>query len=301
MARKALGKGLDALFTKTPGQPSRTKPRAAPTPKEQPGSGIRRVSIDMIKRNPYQPRTLFDEEKLREMADSIKEHGVLQPILLREMDEGYEIIAGERRFRAATLAGKKEVPAIVVKATTRDALEIGLIENLQREDLNPIEQAQGFKMLQEEFGLSQEEVASRVGLSREAVANSLRLLNLPVEVRGFIEKGRLTAGHGRVMLRIESDQDCIKLANLVIEKALSVRELERLISSRTKKRKDRKAKRSVDVGFEVRCREAEEELLGYLDTLIKVKPMTGNRGKIEIYFNGDGDLEEIVNKITKVD
>ncbi len=298
MARKALGKGLDALFSSTEEQVALDKPEKAPAKEEQIKGGVTTIPIDIIRRNPYQPRRVFDDERLAEMAESIREHGVLQPILLRETDGGYELIAGERRFRAAGIAGKKEVPALIVKASSRDALEMGLIENLQREDLNPIEQAQGFKVLQDEFGLSQEEVALRVGLSREAVANSLRLLNLPVEVRGMIEKGRLSAGHGRVLLRIESDQDCVKVANLVIEKGLSVRELERLVNSRVKKGNAVKRRTSgVDMRFEVRCREAEEELLEYLETLIKIKPLGAQKGKIEIYFNGEQDLEDVVNKI----
>lgn len=289
MNRKALGKGLEALFTTT---------EALALVEERPREdtkGIKMIEVKKIKGNPYQPRQNFEEEKLKEMATSIKEKGILQPILLRAVDDGYEIIAGERRFRAAGMAGLEAIPAIVIKATDREQLEMGLIENLQREDLNPIEQARGFKLLQEEFGLSQEEVAGQVGLSREAVTNTLRLLQLPLEIREEIEKGRLTAGHGRILLRIEKDQERVKLAKLAIEKGVSVREMERLIESRMQRRKERR-KKGIDVRFEIKCHEAEEELLEVLETLVKVKPLTKQRGKIEIYFQGEEELKKILNR-----
>ena len=298
MSRKALGKGLDALFSNAEFETSVVEE----TGDKHLSTEVRQVEVDKIHDNPYQPRNQFDEEKLREMAKSIKEYGILQPILLRKTgSETYEIVAGERRYRAALLAGLDKVPAIIVKATTRDALEMGLIENMQREDLNPIEQAQGFKMLQEEFGLSQEEVAERVGLSREAVSNSLRLLQLPMEVRQMIEKGKLTAGHSRVLLRLDSEQEQIKMAHLIVEKGLSVREVEKIIVSRQQKKKRRSKPGGIDARFELKCREIEESLLEYFNTLVKVKPLTANRGKIEIYFNGEEELDSILNKIEHQD
>lgn len=294
MTRKALGKGLDALFSTPEVETSLVEQE-----KEiQPTTGVWEVEINKIRDNPYQPRNQFNEEKLNELVESIKERGILQPILLRPVgDDNYEIIAGERRYRAALLAGLDKVPAIVVKATNRDSLEMALIENLQREDLNPIELAKGFKMLQEEFGLAQEEVAQRVGLSREAVSNTLRLLQLPMEVKQLIEKGELSAGHSRVLLRLDSEHEQIRLAHLILKKGLSVRETEKMIESGRQKKKPRGKSRKFDTIFELKCRETEELLLEYLDTLVKVKPLTNKKGKIEIYFNGINELESILNRL----
>ncbi|MCX7767310.1 MAG: ParB/RepB/Spo0J family partition protein, partial [Candidatus Sumerlaeia bacterium] len=258
MSRKALGKGLDALFS---AKESQTMIPVTDSPIISNALGkVILLPINQLHSNPYQPRQKFDEEKLQEMAISIKEKGVLQPILVREIANRYEIIAGERRYRAAILAGLESVPVIIVKATNRELLEMALIENLQREDLNPIEQAQGFKMLQSEFGLSQEEIGERMGISREAVTNTMRLLNLPLEIRQMIEQGKISAGHGRVLLRLNNDQERIILAQQVIERGISVRELEQMVETKLK-RGEKKLKRKVDTKFVLMCREAEAELI----------------------------------------
>lgn len=292
MNRKALGKGLDALFS------VRESQTIASVTEPELGSARGKVimlPVNLLQSNPYQPRQKFDEAKLQEMAVSIKEKGVLQPILVRESSNRYEIIAGERRYRAAILAGLESVPVIIVKATNRELLEMALIENLQREDLNPIEQAQGFKMLQSEFGLSQEEIGERMGISREAVTNTLRLLQLPLEIRQMIEQGKISAGHGRVLLRLSNDQERIILAQQIVERGISVRELEQMVETKLK-RGEKKLKRKVDTSFVLLCREAEAELVEILDAFVRVKPLTRGRGKIEIYFKEE-ELQKILSRI----
>lgn len=292
MNRKALGKGLDALFS------VRESQTIASVTEPELGSARGKVimlPVNLLQSNPYQPRQKFDEAKLQEMAVSIKEKGVLQPILVRESSNRYEIIAGERRYRAAILAGLESVPVIIVKATNRELLEMALIENLQREDLNPIEQAQGFKMLQSEFGLSQEEIGERMGISREAVTNTLRLLQLPLEIRQMIEQGKISAGHGRVLLRLSNDQERIILAQQIVERGISVRELEQMVETKLK-RGEKKLKRKIDTSFVLLCREAEAELVEILDAFVRVKPLTRGRGKIEIYFKEE-ELQKILSRI----
>lgn len=292
MNRKALGKGLDALFSARESHSitSVTEPELSNA-----RGKVIMLPVNLLQSNPYQPRQKFNEEKLQEMAVSIKEKGVLQPILVRESSNRYEIIAGERRYRAAILAGLESVPVIIVKATNRELLEMALIENLQREDLNPIEQAQGFKVLQSEFGLSQEEIGERMGISREAVTNTMRLLQLPLEIRQMIEQGKISAGHGRVLLRLSNDQERIILAQQIVERGISVRELEQMVESKLK-RGEKRLKRKIDSRFVLLCREAEAELVEILDAYVRVKPLTKGRGKIEIYFKEE-ELQKILSRI----
>ena len=296
MTRKALGKGLDALFSK---KEDEVAVAVAPPPQQPHQSAVSMVDVHRISTNPYQPRHVFDENALNDMVESIKQKGILQPLLVRRNGEFYEIIAGERRYRAAIQAGLSEIPVMIVKANNRDLLEIALIENLQREDLNAIEQAHGFKMLQTEFTLSQEEVASRVGLSREAVTNSLRLLQLPPEVKQMIEGGALSAGHGRILLRLESGHEMIRMAHHVNDKGISVRELERMVQSKSHYAKENRKQTKGDQRFAMVCREAEERLLEAFDTRVKVKPRAGGkRGKIEIAFKGEDELNQLLHKLT---
>ncbi len=277
----ALGKGLGALI---------------PEPEE---AGERRLfycGIEEIRPNRSQPRKHFDEAKLLELAETLKEKGILDPLMVRRVEGGYELIAGERRWRAAQKAGLKEVPVIVREADDREVLEISLIENLQREDLNPIEEAEGFRDLIEKFEISHEEVSRRVGKDRTTITNALRLLKLPAEIQNHLIQNRISAGHGRAILSLDSRENQRELCDLIIEKGLSVREAEMWA-----KRWAEKSKRRA--GIEKR----REELLGQLQTLqdalrrhlgTKVKIQArGKKGKIEIEYYSLEDLERIVETI----
>ncbi len=277
----ALGKGLGALI---------------PEPEEPGERRLFYCGIEEIRPNRSQPRKHFDEAKLLELAETIKEKGILDPLMVRRVDGGYELIAGERRWRAAQKAGLKEVPVIVREADDREVLEISLIENLQREDLNPIEEAEGFRDLIEKFEISHEEVSRRVGKDRTTITNALRLLKLSPEIQNHLIQNRISAGHARAILSLESKENQRELCNLIIEKGLSVREAESWA-----KRWAEKSKRRA--GIEKR----REELLGQLQTLqdslrrhlgTKVKIQArGKKGKIEIEYYSLEDLERIVETI----
>lgn len=227
---KGLGRGLEALFgvfDDAKSYENITKQTSQPQKNE---SGILEIDISKIKANPNQPRKTFDQEALQELANSIKLHGIVQPIVLNKQDDGtYLIIAGERRWRAANLCGLKSVPAVVNHYTDKQIKEISIIENLQREDLNPIESAKAIKELMEEYGLTQEEVADRIGKSRSNIANSLRLLTLCPEVLKMVEDGKLSAGHARCLVVVEAPRDQVRLAQITISKSLNVRDLEKLV------------------------------------------------------------------------
>jgi len=219
MATKhGLGRGLDALIQDAAAQSS------APA-----RSGVLRIPVDRIRRSPWQPRRSFEQEALAELARSIREHGVLQPLLVRPSGDGYELIAGERRLRAAAEAGLKDVPVVVMTAADNDSALLTLVENLQREDLNPLEEAEGYRMLAERFNMTQEQIADRVAKSRPAVANALRLLDLPEEVRKLIASGDLSAGHAKALLGLTMPGEQILLAHRAVKDGLSVRDVERLV------------------------------------------------------------------------
>jgi len=228
--KHGLGRGLDALI-----------------PTQQEGiETIQEINIDEIVVNNKQPRKDFDEEKLEELAASMEQHGVLQPVILRKVGRGYELVAGERRWRAAAKAGIKKIPAVVKELSDGDVLEIALIENLQREDLNPIEEASAYKQLMDEFGLTQEELAKRVGKSRSQIANTLRLLNLEEEILKFIFEGKLTAGHARALLSIEDKKLRYGLAKKISNEGLSVRQAEQLAQNLLQK-KEKKSSRQTTI------------------------------------------------------
>ena len=215
MAIRGLGRGLDALLGGSMPQDQEINP-----------AEIQAISLEAIVPNPNQPRRRFDEQALAELAESIKSQGVLQPVLLRPVDDGYELVAGERRFRAAGMAGLTEIPALVREMTDQQSLAIALIENLQREDLNPLEEAQGYRRLLDEFGLSQEDLASSVGKSRSSLANSLRLLKLPDTVQEDLAQGRITAGHARALLSVEDGQGQTALHERMLASPMTVRQAE---------------------------------------------------------------------------
>ena len=226
MSKKGLGRGIGALI-----------PGIDPADRER--LGVVELEIGVIRPNPDQPRKEFDEVRLEELALSIKEHGIVQPILVRKVGDGYEIVAGERRWRAAQLAGLTKVPALVREFSDAERMEIALIENLQREDLNPMEEAEAYRTLMESFGLTQEALAQRLGRSRSQVANTLRLLQLPAQVQDEVRAGRLSMGHAKVLCGVEDPARVVALAEMVIAKGLSVRELEDELTPRERRQRPR--------------------------------------------------------------
>jgi ParB family transcriptional regulator, chromosome partitioning protein len=281
--RMALGRGLGALLPEF----GQGEPKA-----------LLYCGIEEITPNRSQPRKHFDESKLQELAESIKEKGILEPLIVRRTDQGYELIVGERRWRAAQKAGLKEVPVVVKEVEGREVLEISLIENLQREDLNPIEAAEAFKHLIEEFNISQEDLSKRVGKDRTTITNTLRLLKLPIEVRNQLLQNRITSGHARAILSLESKEKQKELCALIIKKGLSVREAEALVKrwSEKPKKTTPPAKRNGDV--ESQLISLQDSLRRHLGTKVQITPK-GKKGKIEIEYYSHEDLERIVEAILK--
>ena len=273
-----LGKGLDALFMDN-------------SIEEEAKSAVK-LKINDIEPNRAQPRKSFDEEALEELANSISTHGVIQPLLVRPLaDGGYQLIAGERRWRASRMAGLTEVPVVIREMSDSEAMELALVENLQREDLNPIEEAQGLALLMETYGLTQEQAAKRVGKSRPAVANSMRLLSLPQEVLAMVERGELSAGHARTILALENAGQITALANEIIKKNLSVRETERAVKALLKgdAKKEKRAKKR-DTYYD----EVELAVSQSLGRKAKVSLSAGNKGTLEIEFFGKEDLSKLM-------
>ena len=262
------------------------------------------VRISEVEPNRKQPRQTFDEEKLEELAESIKNFGLLQPILVQKRDGYYEIIAGERRWRAALKAGLKEVPVIVREYTEKEILELSLIENIQRENLNPIEEAQAYKRLMDEFDLSQADVAQRVSKSRPAVANSLRLLKLEEDVRKMLVEERISMGHARALLALEIPREQLTAARKVEEKQLSVRETEKLVKDLLKTGQAGKTEKQVpaeekeDPSIEIIYRQIEERLQQTLHTRVAIQRKRNGHGKLLIDFYNSDDLEKIIDRLT---
>ncbi|MEG0156767.1 MAG: ParB/RepB/Spo0J family partition protein, partial [Anaerovoracaceae bacterium] len=250
-------------------------------------------SIDAIRPNKAQPRKSFNQETIDELASSIEEHGILQPIIVRTVENGYEIVAGERRYRAARAVGIKEVPCIIRELTDEENMLFAIIENMQREDLNPIEEAEGIGRMISTFHLTQEQVSKSVGKSRPYITNALRLLKLPESIRDQIIEGALSAGHGRALLSLEDEEKMIQLAELVIKQGLSVRGLEELIAGKRERRKPREIVKNPDVLA------VEEDLKRTLGTRVNIK-QSGKNGKIEIeYYNRD-DLERLIEMLRSI-
>ena len=286
LQKTGLGKGLSALIPVAP--PQSVQNTSSDDPKTQ-------VDIDKISPSPFQPRRVFDEIKLQELAVSIRNQGIIQPLVVRPKGERFELIAGERRWRAAMKAGLSTVPVVVRQASDRDALQLALIENLQREDLNPIEEATGYRRLQDEFTWSQEEVAEKIGKSRPAVTNALRLLSLPSEVQQEVASGNLPAGQARALLGLQSEAVIITAYREVLARALSTRETEKLVRNLKLGRRRRRESSAVDPDL----RSLVEELQRALGTKIRVLPKArSNKGKIEIEYYSLPDLERIIGTIT---
>lgn len=276
-----LGKGLDTLFMDN-------------SVEEISSTSAVKLKIMDIEPNREQPRKDFDDEALGELADSIAKYGVLQPLLVRPLNGGgYQLIAGERRWRASRLAGLTEVPVVVREMTDEEAAALALIENLQREDLNPLEEAFGFRKLMDDFGLTQEEAAEKVGKSRPAVANALRLLKLPEAILELVRAGELSAGHARALLSFPTEEQMLETARLIIEKGLSVRETERLAkkAAKPKKEKETPARRASYYD------QVELTLTEALCRKIRIQNGKNETGTIEIAFNSKEDLERIANAL----
>ena len=269
---RGLGKGLDAIFAENTVETG----------------GAVTIRLSEIEPNRNQPRKEFDEASLSELADSIAEHGLLQPILVRPLpDGGYQIVAGERRWRASRMAGLSEIPAVIRELSERDAAQLARVESLQREDLNPREEAEGYGVLIETYGLTQEEAAKSVGKSRPAVTNALRLLSLPDRVKALLREGTLSAGHARALLALEDPQQIEKAALLIAEKGLSVRAAERLAQEAKAEKKPEKRRKNV------LFREAELALQEQLGRKVSVLG-SRKKGTLQIEFYGEDDLKELL-------
>ena len=279
MAKKSgLGRGLNALISEANAETG-SEPEAV-------------LQIADIVRNPNQPRKTFDEDKLAELADSIKQNGVLQPILVRKKGQKYEIVAGERRYQASKLAGLKEIPAVVRDIDDNKVFQLALIENLQRSDLSPIEEAKGYKQLLTSQGLTQEELSKILSKSRSAIANTLRLMDLPSEVQEMMEQGLLTAGHARAILAVPTEEGRIRLAQKVVTESLTVRQTENLAPLFSVERTETRTRTVAPQSF----KRAARELRKVLDTNVKVKQVRG-KNKIEIEFKDEDELARILSQI----
>ena len=296
MAR-GLGKGLDSLIPNVVGE---TKEKKTVT-KENVGTSADKqetiVKIAKVEPNREQPRKNFDEDALLELSESIKQFGLLQPILVQDRKDHYEIIAGERRWRAAKLAGLKEVPVIIKNLTEQEIVEIALIENIQREDLNPIEEAQAYKKLLTEFNLKQDEVAERVSKSRTAVTNSMRLLKLCDEVQQMVIDDMISTGHARAILSVENPEEQYALAQRIFDEKLSVRDVEKLVKNLHKPEKPKKVE-VTNKELELVYKDLEEKLKQSLGTKVSISSKGDGAGKIEIEFFSHEDLERLMETIT---
>ena len=284
-ARGGLGKGLDLLIPVEPAE------------KEEKDVVVLKTS--MLEPNKEQPRKSFDSEKIDELAQSIKQYGIIQPIIVCKKDDYYQIIAGERRWRAAQKAGVKEVPVVVKEYSDREIAEISLIENIQREDLNPIEEALSYKQLIDDYHLTQEELAQRVSKSRTVITNAMRLLKLHKDVQKMLVDGRLSAGHARAILALEDPKQQLKIANEVVEKNLSVRQTEDLVKelNEAKPSAKKKAKKDDDMGFIYR--DLEKKMTAALGTKVKIKRKDKGKGKIEISYFTEDELDRLYGIINK--
>lgn len=299
MAVRGLGKGLDSLIPDAVGETKKGSKENLnnKNKKDNNTASETLVKITMVEPNREQPRKNFDEDALMELSDSIKQFGLLQPIIVQDRKDHYEIIAGERRWRAAKLAGLKEVPVIIKNLTEREIVEISLIENIQRENLNPIEEAQAYKRLLNEFDLKQDEVAERVSKSRTAVTNSMRLLKLCDEVQQMVINEMISTGHARAILSIEDAEQQYAIAQKIFDEKLSVRDVEKLVKNLNKPEKPKKEENKT---LEVIYSDIEEKLKQSLSTKVVVSSKGNGAGKVEIEFYSHEDLDRLVDGLTKL-
>lgn len=293
---KGLGKGLDLLIPRNTQAEANAKKDAAGE-KEDSNGGAKEMSvrITMVEPNRKQPRKSFDEDSLQELSDSIKQVGLIQPILVQDRKDHYEIIAGERRWRAAKMAGLKEIPVIIRDYSEQEIMEISLIENIQREDLNPIEEALAYKRLLEEFNLKQDEVAERVSKSRTAVTNSIRLLKLSDKVQQMVIDDMISTGHARALLAVEDAEEQFTLAQKIFDEKLSVRDVEKLVKNLHKPEKPKK--NTDDKTMQAIYQDIEDRLKQKLSTKVTVTPKGEGSGRIEIEFYNHEDLDRLLEII----
>jgi ParB family chromosome partitioning protein len=289
MAKVALGKGLGALIN------TRV---ASPTPSIESGERVQRISLAQIVPTPLQPRTVFRDEHLEELVASIREHGIIQPLIARQRGDKFELIAGERRWRAAQKVGLTEAPVIIREASDQDVLELALIENLQREDLNPIEEANAFARLAREFGLRQEDIAQKVGKSRAAVANSMRLLDLHEQVQSWLTQERISVGHAKVLLSLKSHDEQALLADVIIRRCLTVRAAEKLVAQHFAQSGTQKPTRNGSSGpasptLAPALQHLQNRLQERLATHV-ILHHSEKRGRIEIEYYGNDDLQRLL-------
>ena len=282
MQKQALGKGLGALIPDL----------SVLGDKEKKALGIMEIELDKIVPNEFQPRKTFNDDKLKELAASIKEQGVIQPIIVHRIGTNYGLIAGERRWRATRLAGLKTIPALVREASKRELIEQALIENIQREDLNPLEAAEAFKRLQDEFKLTQEDLAKRVGKERSTIANFLRILGLPKEIKQHLASGAISLGHAKALLSLERQRDQLAAANAIVNKGLSVREAEALAAKLKHPAEEKKKKAAPGTEFKT----VEEQLRKSLGTKVSIEAKAKG-GKIVIEYYSADELDRILEKI----
>ena len=303
--KMGLGRGLNTLIPNKPliddEEVEQVKKKASRSSKakkkeEKPEKELT-LPIDKIEPNPDQPRNQFDEDTLQELADSIKQYGMLQPILVTPKDDFYEIIAGERRWRAAKLAGLNEVPVMIRKYSENEVVEIALIENIQRDNLSPIEEAMAYKRLMEEFQLKQDEVAGKVSKSRAAITNSLRLLKLDPRVQKMLEEEMISTGHARALLAISNKDQQYEIAQKVFDEKLSVRDIEKLVKDLKKIKKDKKEEKDV---HDILYTQLEESMKQILGSKVSIKNRKNNKGKIEIEYYSRDELERIVDMIRSI-
>jgi len=280
MAKHGLGRGVDSLFATNPGK----------IEKKEGGEEAKLLKISLIQANPSQPRKRFSDEELKELSESIKQFGVIQPLLVKKQGPIYEIIAGERRFRAAKLAGLTEVPVLVRSYDEKLSREVSIIENIQREDLNAVEEALAYQSLISEYDLSQEELAERLSKKRTTITNSLRLLKLEEEILNYIREGKLKEGHGRALLAIPEGKKRLALARECVEKKLSVREVEKRSQEQTVQKKKKKP---LSGQLSSIFKDLEEKMKENLGTKVKIIPKNENKGKLEIEYYSQEDLERI--------
>ncbi|RHV64439.1 ParB/RepB/Spo0J family partition protein [Clostridium sp. OM02-18AC] len=266
---------------------------------EEPAQTELELKVSELEPNRDQPRKAFDEVQLEELADSIRKYGVLQPLLVQKKKDNYEIIAGERRWRAAKLAGLKTVPVVIREYSPQQAMEIALIENVQREDLNPIEEALAYQRLMQEFSLKQEEIAERVSKNRTTITNSMRLLNLTPEVQKMLVEGRISSGHARALLALSDPQQQIELAKKVELERMSVREIEKAVKLLGKEKKEKK-KKEVDEAVELVFQDMENRMKTVMGTKVNISRKDKTKGKIEIEYYSEAELERIVELIESI-
>jgi ParB family chromosome partitioning protein len=297
-AKKGLGKGLDSMI---PDKLSAKAPRTEGKPSSEHAADAVMMDIGKVEPNRKQPRKKFDEDALLELAESIKQFGVLQPLLVQERDDYYEIIAGERRWRAAKLAGVKQLPVIIKKLTEQEIMEISLIANIQREDLNPIEEALAYKRLLTEFNLKQDEVAERVSKSRTAVTNAMRLLKLDDRVQQMVIDEMLTTGHARALLGIDDPEKQYTVAQQIFDEKLSVRDTEKLVKNLQNEKKSKpEEKAQLDPKLEAIYRDLEEQMKDILGTKVSINHKDAKKGKLEIEYYSQDELDRIIDLLRTI-